>query len=133
MTAFLGKHTDFLGGSGSHIPYVRQGAFRVLFIYNADKRDPVFPNIPIQRELGCEDAPPTGMMLAGPKGMPDAMVQKIYDAFKKVGDSPEFQTLLTQLNLPYEFKDRKRLEKDLPADTEWYRTFLKKFGVKKEE
>jgi tripartite-type tricarboxylate transporter receptor subunit TctC len=132
ITAFLGKHTDFLGGSGSHIPYVRQGAFRVLFIYNADKRDPVFPDIPIQRELGCEDAPPTSMVLSGPKGMPAPVVKKIFDAFKKVADGAEFQDLLKQLNLPYDFKDRARLEKDLAAETEWYRTFLKKFGVKKE-
>ena len=72
------------------------------------------------------------MVLAGPKGMPDPTVKKIFEAFKKVADGAEFQNLLKQLNLPYDFKDRARLEKDLPVDTEWYRTFLKKFGVKKE-
>ena len=132
ITAFLGKHTDFLGGSGSHIPYVRQGQFRLLFVYNAAKRDPAFPDLPIQKELGCEDCPPTGMVLAGPKGMPDPMVKKVFEAFKKVGDGAEFQNLLKQLNLPYDFKDRAQLEKELPVETEWYRTFLKKFGVKKE-
>ncbi len=132
ITAFLGKHTDFLGGSGSHLPYVRQGTFRQILIYNADKRDPAFPDVPIQKELGCEDCPPTGMVLAGPKGMPAPMVKKIFDAFKKVGDGAEFQNLLKQLNLPYDFKDRAQLEKELPVETEWYRTFLKKFGVKKE-
>jgi len=132
ITAFLGKHTDFLGGSGSHLPYVKQGAFRQILIYNADKRDPAYPDVPILKELGCEDCPPTSMVLAGPKGMPDPVFKKIYDAFKKVADGPEFQNQLKQLNLPYEFKDRARLEKDLPKETEWYRTFLKKFGVKKE-
>ncbi len=130
ITAFLGKHTDFLGGSGSHLPYVKQGAFRQILIYNADKRDPAYPDVPILKDLGCEDCPPTSMVLAGPKGMPDPVFKKIYDAFKKVADGPEFQNQLKQLNLPYEFKDRARLEKDLPMETEWYRTFLKKFGVK---
>ena len=132
ITAFLGNHTDFLGGSGSHLPYVRQGTFRQILIYNADKRDPAFPEVPILRELGCEDCPPTGMVLAGPKGMADPTVKKIYEAFKKVADGPEFQNQLKQLNLPYDFKDAARLAKDLPVETEWYRTFLKKFGVKKE-
>ncbi|HSR12631.1 MAG TPA: tripartite tricarboxylate transporter substrate binding protein, partial [Thermodesulfobacteriota bacterium] len=58
ITAFLGKHTDFLGGSGSHLPYVRQGAFRQILIYNAEKRDPAFPDTPMLKELGCEDCPP---------------------------------------------------------------------------
>jgi tripartite-type tricarboxylate transporter receptor subunit TctC len=132
ITAFLGKHTDFLGGSGSHLPYVRQGTFRQILIYNADKRDPAFPDVPILKELGCEDCPATSMVLAGPKGMPDPMVKKIYQAFKKVADGPEFQNQLKQLNLPYDFKDGARLAKDLPVETEWYRTFLNKFGVKKE-
>ena len=52
--------------------------------------------------------------------------------FGSMADGPEFQNQLKQLNLPYDFKDRARLEKDLPVETEWYRTFLKKFGVKKE-
>ncbi len=132
ITAFLGKHTDFLGGSGSHLPYVKQGTFRQILIYNADKRDPAYPDTPILKELGCEDAPPTGMVLSGPKGIPEPIVKKIYAAFKKVADSPEFQNQLKQLNLPYDFKDGARLAKDFPLETEWYRTFLKKFGVKKE-
>jgi len=39
-TALLGKHTDFVAGSGQHIQYVKQGVFRMLMIYNAEKRDP---------------------------------------------------------------------------------------------
>jgi tripartite-type tricarboxylate transporter receptor subunit TctC len=131
QTDFLGKHLDLLGGGGIHIPYVRQGTFRLLAVLNTDKRDPNFPNVPTLKELGCEDAPPTSMILAGPKGLPDPVVKKVFDAFKKVSESAEFQNVLKQINAPYDFKDRAQLEKDLAADTEWYRTFLKKFGAEK--
>lgn len=132
QTAFLGKHLDLLGGGGIHIPYVRQGTFRLLAVLNSDKRDPAFPDVPCLRELGCEDAPPTSMVLVGPKGLPEPVVKKVFEAFKKVSEGPDFQNILKQINLPYDFKDRAHLEKDLPVETEWYRTFLKKFGAKKE-
>ena len=133
VTAFLGKHTDFLGGSGSHIPYVKQGAFRMLLVYNtSDKRDPIFPDVPVLRELGCEDYPPWGMVIVGPRGLPDPMVKKLSAVFKQVAEGPDFQNLLKQLNLPYDFKDGAQLAKDLPKETEWNRAFFKKIGAMKE-
>ena len=46
VTAMLGKHTDFHCGSGSHIPYVLQGKFRMLFVTMTDVRNPEFPDVP---------------------------------------------------------------------------------------
>ena len=129
ITAFLGKHTDFIAGSGSHIPYVRQGAFRLLMVYNATKRDPSYPDIPISRELGCEDYPADGLMVAGPKGLPDPIVKKLKDAFKTVAESPEFQKLLVQINLPYDYKDGADIDKEAPANYEWFNAFYKKIGL----
>ncbi len=129
ITAFLGKHTDFIAGSGSHIPYVRQGAFRLLMVYNATKRDPSFPDIPILKELGCEDYPADGLMVAGPKGLPEPMVKKLKTVFKKVAESEEFQKLLVQINLPYDYKDGIDIDKEAPAQFEWFKAFYKKIGL----
>jgi tripartite-type tricarboxylate transporter receptor subunit TctC len=131
ITAFLGKHTDFIAGSGSHIPYVKQGAFRLLLVYNATKRDPSYPDIPILSELGCEDYPADGIMIAAPKGLPDPIRKKLHDAFKKVGDGPDFQKTLVQVNMPYDYKDGKDLDKEAKGKYEWFKAFYKKMGLLK--
>jgi tripartite-type tricarboxylate transporter receptor subunit TctC len=131
ITAFLGKHTDFIAGSGSHIPYVKQGAFRMLLVYNATKRDPNYPDIPILSEIGCEDYPADGIIVAAPKGIPDAMRKKLHDTFKKVAESSEFQKVLEQINMPYDYKDGAELDREVPVKYEWFKGFYKKMGLLK--
>ena len=130
-TALLGKHLDFVAGVGQHVQYVKQGVFRMLMAFSAEQRDPFFPDIPMAKELGCEDVPPNQYVLIGPKGIPAAIYQKLDEAFHKASDAPDFRKLMETLNLPYEYKDRMQLEKELVAQYEWYGLFLKKMGVKK--
>ena len=130
-TALLGKHLDFVGGSGQHIQYVKQGVFRMLMVFSMENRDPHFPNIPMQKDMGCEDVPPNKYILIAPKGLPDPIYKKVHDAFKKASEQPEFKKLMETLYLPYEYKGRKDLEKDIPAQFTWYKGFLEKMGVTK--
>ncbi len=127
-TLLLGRHTDFVAGSGSHIPYVKQGLFRQLLIYHQDERDPKYPDIPTLKELGCRDSPPINYIVIGPKRMPPAISKKIVETFKKVAEGPEFQKLLADNNLPYDFKDQAQLEKEIPAKYEWYKNYFKETG-----
>ena len=128
-TLLLGRHTDFVAGSGSHIPYVKQGLFRMLLVYNQDKRDPTYPDIPTLKELGCRDVPPHSYIVLGPKGMPAAISKKLVETFKKVTEGPDFQKLLANNNLPHDFKDQAQLEKDIPAQYEWYKNYFKETGA----
>ncbi len=130
-TALLGKHLDFVGGSGGHIPYVKQGVFRMLMLFSMEKRDPQFPNIPMQRELGCEDVPPNAYLLIAPKGLSEPVFKKAHDAFKKASEQPDFLKILQGNNLPHEYKSREQLEKDIPAQFAWYKNILQKWGVGK--
>jgi len=130
-TQLLGKHTDFVAGAGQHITYVKQGVFRMLLIYNAEKRDPNYPNLPILKELGCQDAPALGYIVVGPKGIPDAISKKLGEVFKKVADGPVFQKVLANFDLPYDYRNREQMEKEVPVEYESYKTFLEKMGVKK--
>ena len=132
-TALLGKHTDFVAGAGQHISYLKQGMFRMLVVYNTDKRDPNFPNVPTLKEIGCPDAPALGYIVVGPKGMSPAMASKLDETFKKVGESPTFQKVLTNFDLPYDYKSRSELEKAVPLEYEAFKTSLQKVGAKKEE
>ncbi len=129
-TALIGKHTDFVAGSGQHIQYLKQGVFRMLMVYNTDKRDPNYPNLPTLKELGCTDAPALGYLVAAPKGLPGPIYDKLVASVKKVTESEEFQKLLKNLELPYDFKDGKALEKIVPAEYKWYGEFLPKMGAK---
>jgi len=131
-TALLGKHTDFVAGAGQHIAYLKQGLFRMLVVYNTDQRDPHFPNVPTLKEIGCPDAPALGYIVVGPKGIPEAISSKLGETFKKVVEGAAFQKVLANFDLPYDYKDRAQMEKEVPAEYEWFKTFLKKMGVKKE-
>ena len=104
----------------------------MLLIYNSKKRDPNFPGIPTQEEIGCQDYPANGMMLAGPKGMPEPVVKKLEEAFKKVSESPTFHKLLEQFDLPYDYMGRAELEKEIPLQYEGAKNLLMKMGFKKE-
>jgi tripartite-type tricarboxylate transporter receptor subunit TctC len=132
-TALLGKHTDFVAGSGQHMQFVKQGVFRMLLIYNTDKKDPDYPRIPILKELGCPDAPALGYMVVGPKGLPEPISQKLISSLRKVTESPDFQALLKTLDLPFDFKEGKELQKDVPLEYNWYKEFLPKMGAKMEK
>lgn len=131
-TQLLGKHVNFVAGAGQHIQYLKQGVFRMLMVFNTDKRDPKYPDAPTLKELGCQDAPALGYIVVGPKGLPEAIAQKLEDTFKKVTESAEFQKLLANLEIPYDYKSRTQLEKDVIKDYELYKTFLEKMGAKKE-
>jgi tripartite-type tricarboxylate transporter receptor subunit TctC len=96
-----------------------------------EKRDPHFPGIPMQKELGCEDVPPNSYLLIAPKGLPDPIFQKVHDAFKKASEQPDFLKIMEANNLPYEYKSRAQLEKDVPAQFEWYKNILQKWGIGK--
>jgi tripartite-type tricarboxylate transporter receptor subunit TctC len=128
ITAILGKHIDLVAGS-AHIPYVQQGKLRLLMNYSVTKRDPLFPDVPTQKELGCPDYPGDAMMVVGPKGLPEPIVKKLNDAFKKVAESPDFQKMLTQRNLPYSYKDGAELNKEAPALIQNYKELNKKLGI----
>ncbi len=132
-TQLLGKHVDFVAGAGQHIPYLKQGVFRMLMSYSVEKRHPKYPDVPTLLEIGCSDPPPVGYVIMGPKGIPQDISKKLGDTFRKVAERLAFQKILADWDLPYDHKDRLQLEKEIPADHEWYKNFLKKVGVKKED
>jgi len=129
-TSLIGGHTNFSAGSGQHILYVKQGVFRMLLLYNALQRDARYPNIPMLKDLGCEDAPALGFITVGPKGLPENISRKLKETFKKVYDSPEFQRTLDSCDLPYDYLEGAQFEKSLRDQYDWYKVFLKKIGVK---
>jgi tripartite-type tricarboxylate transporter receptor subunit TctC len=122
----LGKHTDFTAGAGQHLTYVRQGLFRMLLLYKAGERDLSFPDVPTLKGIGCPNAPVQDYIVMGPKGIPGAISRKLDETFKKVTEGPDFQKVLANFDLPYDYKNQAQMEKEIAAEYEWYRTFLKR-------
>lgn len=131
-TLLLGKHADFTAGAGQHIQFVREGKMRMLVLFNTDQRDPEFPDVPTMKEIGCQDAPALGYLVLAPKGIPDSVSRILGDAIRKVAESPQFQKALQGMEIPYDFKDRRQLEKEIPGEYVFFKSFLEKMGVKPE-
>lgn len=128
----IGKHVDFTAGAGQHIQFVRQGRFRMLVLFNTDQRDPAFPDVPTMKEIGCPDAPALGYLVIAPKGLPAPVSSKLGEAVRKVVEGPEFQKALANLEIPYDYKDRQQLEKDIVEHSRFYKALFDRLGVKPE-
>jgi putative tricarboxylic transport membrane protein len=128
----LGKHVDFTAGAGGHLQWVKEGRMRMLVLYNTDQRDPNYPDVPTMKEIGCQDAPALGYLVIAPKGLPDPLAKTLGDAIRKVAEGPDFQRALQRMEIPYDYKDRRQLEKDTETDFYFFKTFLEKMGVKPE-
>ena len=132
ITLLMGGHVDFTAGSGQHMSYVRQGRLRNLVLLNTNERDPTQPDVPTMKDIGCQDAPALGYLVIGPKGLPDPIYKILSTAIRKVVAGPDFQKALTNLEIPYDYKDRAQLEKETGEGFYFYKAFLEKMGVKPE-
>lgn len=97
VTAVLGGHTmSTVDAIGTILPYVESGKMRVLLSFDPQ---PVasLPGVPTAKGLGYDLVYPAPYGLVGPKGMPPAVVDRLYKAFKGAADSDEYKKMLVQL------------------------------------
>ena len=97
VTAILGGHTmATVDAIGTILPYVESGKMRVLLSFDPQ---PVawLPGVPTAKSLGYDLVYPAPYGLVGPKGMPPAVVDKLYKAFKTAADSDDYKKLLETL------------------------------------
>ncbi len=131
-TALMGKHVDFIAGSGSHIPLIEQGQFRELVTFHIDARDPKRPDIPVMKDIDCPPTnPPNGMIVIAPAGLPDDIAATLNAALKQVIESAEFKQLLEKYNMPYAYEDGASVASKFPAEIEWYTQYFKEAGLLK--
>ena len=127
-TALLGGHIDFMSSAGIHRIYVKQGTFRMLAVINSEARHPENPDVPTITELGYKDIPPPIYMFIGPKDLPEPILRKLDMAFRKAVYSPDFQDVMKNLGVPFVFKDKRQLERDLFEEYQFFGKFLKDSG-----
>ena len=93
VNAVLGKQIDIGVFANSAHTYIQSGKMRALAT-TADKRPPAFSTIPTLRESGYAIDIPSPNGLAGPKGMPDAVVMQLQNAVKAAMEDAEFKKQL---------------------------------------
>lgn len=100
--AILGGHVDLISSYvRPALPYIKEGDLQSLG-YFGTSRPTELPDTPTFKELGYDVVWEQPYGLGGPAGMPEAAIQKLTEATKKVWDNPKFSADLSKLGLdPY--------------------------------
>jgi tripartite-type tricarboxylate transporter receptor subunit TctC len=99
MTALLGGHVMSASDSTGWAPHVDAGKLRLLAVYGT-KRAKRWPDVPTLAELGYSTVSDSPFGIAGPAGMPAAVVRTLHDAFRRALGEPNVLALLERLDQP---------------------------------
>lgn len=127
-TGLLGGHVEALSDA-SWAPYVEAGKFRLLATFGKE-RSPRYPQVPTVRELGYDMVRPSPIQIFGPKGLPNLIVKKLHDAFKKSLDDPAVQTAFNKFNMPTLYLNSEDCRKAVSQDLEIYGKLVQKLGLR---
>lgn len=132
-TQVLGGHVDMYCGSGAE-PLVEGGRLRTLLQLNGEAESTkiphlteVYPDLP--EALRLTVACPTG--LAGPKGIPAPIVQKLAKALKKATEDEKFRRFLKREARGVVVWESEEIFKNLGKMYEAYPALLKEAGFVK--
>ena len=85
-------------------PFVTAGKLRLLAIMN-EVRFPKYGSVPTLKELGYNVVASGSVGIVGPRGMDDAVLKAIHNAFQKALNEPEFKRLVEQQDLTIRYLD----------------------------
>lgn len=109
IAALLGGHLMSAGiAIESSIAQVKAGKLRALAVLQGEERLSAFPDIPTLKEVAKDFGMKTGviypgLMMSGPKGLPEPIVKKLVTAFDKGRKSEAFQKYAKET---YIFQDK---------------------------
>lgn len=130
---------DLLGGQitvgllsiGSAVPLIQQGKVIPLAIGSL-KRSPALPDVPTVAEnlkQNIEIVEP--YTIAGPKGIPDPIVDKLYEQIKRAGETKQAQEFFSQkLGIEFVSSSPKETTAFLEAGVAKWSDFAKRLGLK---
>jgi tripartite-type tricarboxylate transporter receptor subunit TctC len=104
IPALLGDHIQAVVGANTLVRYSRSGQVRVLAALGSE-RAPDFPDVPTVSELGYDVVQSSPFGVAGPAGMPAAVIEKLDAAFRAAVVDPSFTKLLAQYGVASRYMD----------------------------
>lgn len=130
VTAALGKHVQLMAGATEWISQVRGGDLRLLTILT-DKKMKEFPSVPTLEELGYSIAAPSILGIAGPKGIPEEIVEKLDIAISKVIQDPKFISLMEKIVMQVAYLGHEDFKNHIKESYATQGEILKKAGLAK--
>lgn len=130
ITALMGGHVDAgTGAAGGWKDYVDAGKIRLLSLFT-EKRTSNFPEIPTLAE-GYKIIVPGPMGIVGPKGMPEPIVAKLHDTFKKCMESPTFITTAQRFGISDVYRTPQDFKKYLQTMMDEDVKMIQELGLRK--
>jgi tripartite-type tricarboxylate transporter receptor subunit TctC len=133
VTNLLGGHTDLCVVSLPSLKsHVLAGKARIL-AFCSPKRLPDFPEVPTMGEKGYQKSSiATGVGLAGPKGLPPAIVRKWEEAIDRTLKDPKVITIIEKLGgVVIDFKSGEGYKKELMTDLAMFKEIVPTLPGKK--
>jgi len=96
-----------------------------------EKRADFAPNIPTIVELGYKFALGSYLGVFAPKGTPDAVIQKLNDAIRKIAQDPQFRAKINGMGTQVSFEETKAFEKSINQYKDALQVFFKEEGLVK--
>ena len=128
-TALLGGHVRAHFGSGSHLPVLESGQFRMLAAYSP-KRQPKYPDVPTLKELGYDIPDSRTHLILAPKGVPEPILKILEDAFGKAVKHDAFKEFLKKVLLEPDFRNREAIRSLVEAEYKGWDELLGKLDLK---
>jgi tripartite-type tricarboxylate transporter receptor subunit TctC len=131
LTSLMGGHIEAGTCSPEWVPHVQAGRLRLLSIPSS-KRMPKFPDIPTWKELGFPFSFTMFCSIAGPKGIPKPIVDKLNWAFKEAVNDPSVQKTFNAYELIPDYRNSEELNALWNEMDGRYGDIIPKLGLKKE-
>jgi tripartite-type tricarboxylate transporter receptor subunit TctC len=109
-------------------PAVDAGTLRLLAVTSA-ARSRRWPRVPVLRELGFDIVAKSPYGLAGPRGLPGAVVATLHDAFKTAMFDPRFRDELAKYDQEVDYLGPKAYAQACQALFEQERVMVEKLGL----
>ncbi len=129
-TAVLGGHVTATSGAATIVPVVREGRLRMLAVYG-EKRMAEFPNVPTLRECGYDLAVEVATGFAGPKGIPEFILNRLETTFQKIIFEPEIAAVMKNMEMPVMYRNRRDFKKGLEDEYWQMKKLTRDLGLSK--
>jgi len=106
LASLLGGHVDcVVAGTGEAIANVQAGGLKALAVFD-DKPSELYPGIPTSHALGFEFGIPAWSGFFAPEGVPDAVLGRLEEAFRKGFETTEWHKLCNERGMEATFMGR---------------------------
>jgi len=127
--ALLGGHV--LCGVGDFSYSLVEAKLSRLVLILRQETSAEYPDVPCMKDLGYEFWEPAVLNVSAPKGLPEAMVRRLEDAFMKAMKEPGFIEGMKNIHMPVYFRNGKDLTSYVAYNYELWGRFLKERGLAK--